>query len=66
MLDALDEIALTRGVSVGAVADRVAAGQAGHRRADRERPHGPSSCDGILPAFTLDPSEVAKLDEVST
>lgn len=64
VLDALDEIALTRGVSVGAVAIEwlrakpgIVAPIASARTVDQLR--------GILPTFTLDPSEVAKLDEVS-
>lgn len=64
VLDALDEIALTRGVSVGAVAVEwlrakpgVVAPIASARTVDQ--------LHAILPAFTLDPSEVAKLDEAS-
>ncbi|RKQ91740.1 aryl-alcohol dehydrogenase-like predicted oxidoreductase [Solirubrobacter pauli] len=64
VLDALDEIALTRGVTVGAVAIEwlrakpgIVAPIASARTVDQLR--------GILPTFTLDPSEVAKLDEVS-
>jgi len=64
VLDALDEIAITRGVSVGAVAIEwlrakpgIVAPIASARTVEQ--------LQGILPAFTLDPSEVAKLDEVS-
>ncbi|MDA0182744.1 aldo/keto reductase [Solirubrobacter phytolaccae] len=64
VLDALDEIALTRGVTVGAVAIEwlrskpgIVAPIASARTVEQLR--------GILPSFTLDPSEVAKLDEVS-
>ena len=64
VLDALDEIALTRGVSVAAVAidwlrakPGIVAPIASARTVEQ--------LDGILPTFTLDPSEITKLDEAS-
>ena len=64
VLDALDEIALTRGVSVAAVAidwlrakPGIVAPIASARTVEQ--------LGGILPTFTLDPSEITKLDEAS-
>ena len=64
VLDALDEIALTRGVSVAAVAIEwlrakpgIAAPIASARTVEQ--------LEAILPTFTLDASEVTKLDEAS-
>jgi aryl-alcohol dehydrogenase-like predicted oxidoreductase len=64
VLDALDEIAITRGVSVGAVAVEwlrakpgIVAPIASARTVEQ--------LDAILPAFTLDADEVTKLDEAS-
>jgi len=64
VLDALDEIALTRGVSLGAVAVEwlrakpgIVAPIASARTVEQ--------LDAILPAFTLDADEVTKLDEAS-
>jgi aryl-alcohol dehydrogenase-like predicted oxidoreductase len=64
VLDALDEIALTRGVSVGAVAIAWLRAKPGIV-APIASARTVGQLQGILPAFTLDPSEVAKLDEVS-
>ena len=65
VLDALDEIALTRGVSVAAVAIEwlrakpgVVAPIASARTVEQ--------LDAILPTFTLDASEIGKLDEASS
>lgn len=64
VLDALDEIAVTRGVSVAAVAIDWLRAKPGIV-APIASARNTAQLAGILPTFTLDPSEVTKLDEAS-
>lgn len=64
VLDALDEIALTRGVSVAAVAIEWLRAKPGIVSPIASA-RNVRQLDAILPTFTLDPSEIAKLDEAS-